>query len=60
MGMLLYILAIPVLSLALVVWAVASRRFSAGPRRAAMVAAILLACGVFTLIRTGGFTAEFR
>jgi outer membrane protein assembly factor BamB len=60
MGMLIYILVVPMLSLALVVWAVASRRLSAGPRRAALVAAILLACGVFTLIRTGGLTADFR
>jgi hypothetical protein len=59
MGMLLYILAIPVLSLALVVWAVVTRRFSAGPRYAALGVAILLACGVFTIIRTGGLTAEF-
>src|SRR5260370_298644 len=34
MGMLLYILAIQVQSLALVAWAVASRRLSSGPRRA--------------------------
>jgi len=60
MGMLIYILVVPMLSLALVAWAVASRRLSAGPRRAALVAAILLACGVFTLIRTGGLTADFR
>ena len=59
MGYLLFGIAIPVLSLALVAWAVATRRLSAGPRRVAMVATILLACGVFTLIRTGGFTAEF-
>src|SRR5215216_5982473 len=59
MGMLLYILAIPVLSVALVVWAAATRRFSAAPRRAALVVAIVLACGVFTIIRTGGLTAEF-
>jgi outer membrane protein assembly factor BamB len=59
MGMLLYILAIPVLSLALVIWAAATRRFSAAPRRAALVVAIVLACGVFTIIRTGGLTAEF-
>src|SRR4029453_12068562 len=50
MGMLLFILVIPVLSLALVAWAVASRRLSAGPRRAALVVVMLLACGVFTLI----------
>lgn len=59
MGMLLYILAIPILSLALVVWAIVTRRFSAGPRYAALGVAILLACGVFTIIRTGGLTAEF-
>jgi outer membrane protein assembly factor BamB len=59
MGMLLYILAIPVLSLALVLWAVVTRRFSAALRRVALVIAILLACGVFTIIRTGGLTAEF-
>jgi len=60
MGMLIYILVVPMLSLALVAWAVASRRLSSGPRRAALVAAILLACGVFTLIRTGGLTADFH
>jgi len=58
MGMLLYILAIPVLSLALVAWAVASRRLSSGPRRASMAATILLACGIFTLVRTGGVTSD--
>src|SRR5215207_9119475 len=59
MGMLLYIIAFPVLSLALVAWAVITRRFSTGPRLAALVAATVLACGVFTLVRTGGLTAEF-
>jgi outer membrane protein assembly factor BamB len=58
MGMLLYFLAIPVLSLALVAWAVASRRLSSGPRRASMVATILLACGIFTLVRTSGVTSD--
>src|SRR3989454_3428074 len=57
MGKLSPILAIPVLSLAFVVWAVATRRLSDGPRRATMVATILLACGVWALVRTGGFTA---
>ena len=54
MGMLLYFLAIPVLSVALVAWAAASRRLSSGSRRASMVATILLACGMFILVRTGG------
>ena len=57
MGMLIYIYAIPALSLALVAAAVASRRLSRGLRRASIVVAILLACGVFTLLRTGGLTA---
>jgi outer membrane protein assembly factor BamB len=54
MGMMLPMYAIPVLSVALVAWAVASRRLSDGLRRASMVATILLACGVFTLLRTDG------
>jgi outer membrane protein assembly factor BamB len=58
MGMLLYFLAIPVLSLALVAWAVASRRLSSGPRWASMAATILLGCGIFTLVRTGGVTSD--
>ena len=58
MGMLFFIYAIPVLSLAFVVWAVASRHLSDGPRRVTMVATILLACGVWTLVRTGGVTGN--
>ena len=59
MGMLLYVLAIPLLSLGLVLWAVASRHLSLWPRRAALVVTILISSGIFTLIRTGGFTADF-
>ena len=58
MGMMFAIYATPVLSLAFVVWAVASRHLSDGPRRATMVATILLACGGWTLLRTGGFTGD--
>jgi len=54
MGVLFFTYAIPTLCLALVVWAVASRRFSDRLRRVAMVAAILLACGVWMLVQTGG------
>ena len=60
MGMMFAIYAIPVLSLAFVVWAVASRHLSDGPRRAAMVATILLASGVWTLVRTDGMTGDGR
>src|SRR5215475_12751524 len=56
MGMMLPIFSLPALSLALVVAAAAGRRVSSGLRRGVMVAAILLACAVFTLIRTGGIS----
>jgi hypothetical protein len=58
MGFMPFIYAIPVLSLALVGWAVVSRGFSSGFRRASMVIAILLACGTLTLIRTDGLTGD--
>ena len=58
MGLMFPMYAIPVLSLAFVVWAVATRRLSNGPRRATMVATILLACGVWALVRTDGITGE--
>ncbi len=60
MGMLLYVLAIPVFSMGLVLWAVVSRHFSAAKRRLAFVGMIVLCCGVFMLVRTGGLTAEFN
>jgi outer membrane protein assembly factor BamB len=56
MGMLFVVYAVPAVSLALVVWAVASRRLPDGPRRVTMAAAILLACGVWTLLRTNGIS----
>jgi outer membrane protein assembly factor BamB len=58
MGTMIFIYSIPILSLALVAAAAASRGFSTRTRRAVMVGAILLACLVFTLIRTGGITGE--
>lgn len=57
-GFLFPIYAIPVLSLAFVVWAVASRNLSDGIRRLTMVATILVACGVWTLVRTGGINNQ--
>jgi outer membrane protein assembly factor BamB len=56
MGMMFYIYAIPVVLLALVGWALVSRYLAVGPRRAALVATVLLACGVWTLVRTDGIT----
>jgi outer membrane protein assembly factor BamB len=58
MGMMLYIYSIPVLCLALVAWAVASGGRSSGFRRASMVAAIMIACGTLSLIRTDGIRGE--
>lgn len=58
MGMMLPIFSIPILSLALVAAVAIGRRLSNGPRRALVVAAILLGCGVFTLLRTGGMTGD--
>jgi outer membrane protein assembly factor BamB len=58
MGFLFYVLAIPVLGVALVAWAVGSRRLSGGLRHASLVATILLATGAFTLVRTTGVSGE--
>jgi len=58
MGMLLPIFSIPFLCMALVAALIASRRLSRGPRRALIAGAILLACGLFTLARTGGISGE--
>jgi outer membrane protein assembly factor BamB len=58
MGMMFPIFSIPLLSLALVASVAASRRLSHKFRRASIAAAILLACGLTTLIRTGGMTGE--
>ncbi len=58
MGFLFPVLAVPVVTLFFVAWAAATRRFSDGLRRVTMVATILVVCGAFALIRTGGFTAE--
>jgi outer membrane protein assembly factor BamB len=55
-GVLFFFFALPVLSLALVAWAVATRHLSTGRRRVTMVATILLAGGAWALVRTGGIT----
>ena len=44
----------PVVALALVVWAALTRRMPDAMRRATLVGAIVLACLPFTLIRTAG------
>ena len=54
MGYMLIFYSIPILTLAIVVWAVATRGLSDGIRRTGLVAAILLASLPFTLVRTAG------
>ena len=59
MGMMLPILSIPMLCFALVAAAaVANRRLGQWPRRGLIAVAIVLGCGAFTLIRTGGITGD--
>ena len=59
-GMLFPIMSVPVMTFGLAAWAVAAGRLSAGLRRVTMAAAILLACSVFALLRTGGVTGDGR
>ena len=54
MGMMLYFYAIPLLTVALVAWAAATRRLPDSARRVSLVAAVLLACTPWTLVRTAG------
>ena len=58
MGFMPYVYGIPLLSLALVAWAVASRNLSNAPRRASLVAAVAIACAALTLVRTDGLTGD--
>ena len=60
MGFLFWVLALPILGLAFVGWAVATRRLPDRTRWLTMAATILLASGVWLLIRTGGFTGDFH
>ena len=60
MGLMLFVYSVPVLSLALVVWAAASRNLAQGPRRVLLVAVIFLACGIWTIVRTGGFSSDLN
>ena len=60
MGYLFPVLAIPILGLAFVVGLVATKRLSDRRRRAAMAVIIVLACGGWALLRTGGFDGNFN
>ena len=58
MGLMFIFYSLPVISLAFVAWAVASRRLSPVYRRATMIAVILLATGFWALIRTDGMDGQ--
>jgi outer membrane protein assembly factor BamB len=58
MGMMYPVFAFPTVCLAFVTAVAAGRRLADGPRRAAMAAAILLGCGVWAFVRTGGITGD--
>jgi outer membrane protein assembly factor BamB len=54
----LFVYAVPLLCVALVAWAVATRGLADGPRRATMVATVVAVCGVWTLLRTEGISGD--
>ena len=58
MGMLLPLLAIPVMGLAFAVWAVAIRAASKRTRLSSMAAIIILTVGMWALVRTDGMTSS--
>ena len=53
------ILTLPVLAVALVVWATVTQNRSIGLRRVSLVVAILIACGLCTLVKTEGIRGGF-
>jgi outer membrane protein assembly factor BamB len=57
-GYLFYIYGLTSVSIALVVGALVGRRLSNGARRAVLVASILIGCGGWALVRTGGISGD--
>ncbi|MCY4507788.1 MAG: hypothetical protein OXG35_12640 [Acidobacteria bacterium] len=58
MGLMFPVYTAPVLSLVFVAWAVATRRLADGLRGVSLVAALVLASGFWTLLRTDGMTGD--
>jgi outer membrane protein assembly factor BamB len=57
-GYLIYLMGIQLMTLALVLWAVASRGLNAGARRVSMAAALVAACGLWAIVRTDGVSSN--
>ena len=60
MGLMFFVYVFPGLCLALVASVAATRKLADGPRRAAIVAALLVSCLIWTLVRTGGFSSDLN
>jgi outer membrane protein assembly factor BamB len=60
MGFLLPAYALPLATVALVTWAVATRHASATARHLSLVATMVVVCGAWTLVRTGGFSSDLQ
>ena len=58
MGLMYPVFAVPVLCLAFVAWAVASRHLTGKLRLITMIVTILAACGFWALLRTNGMNGE--
>lgn len=57
-GMMYYVYAVPVLSISFVVWALISQQFSAKLRTLAMIFTILIASGIWILLRSNGISSN--
>ena len=53
-----FIYAIPVVSLAFVLWAVVTRNLSDQIRRVSMIATVVVTCGVWAFVRSDGLTGD--
>jgi len=58
MGLMFIMYSVPVMSLALVAWALVSRNLNVVLRRVTMIITIILASGFWILLRTNGMTGE--
>src|SRR5688572_16952676 len=58
MGFMPYVYSMPLLCVALVIWAATTRNLSTRGRTASLASAFLLACGTLTLVRTDGLTGD--